>query len=146
MDFNSIHQRLTAINAPGMLSVDTPREADPEVKTDKGRAGESFVLIDPSSALDFLIAVRDDKELAFDILVDLTEKCEGSVLMQNTFQHIRLLGGFWLFVLVVFCVFEPVHRLLHWFIRCQLLALNAGNSFPAAVARALSNKPYSTTL
>ena len=72
MDFNSIHQRLTAINAPGMLSVDTPREADPEVKTDKGRAGESFVLIDPSSALDFLVAVRDDKELAFDILVDLT--------------------------------------------------------------------------
>ena len=72
MDFNSIHQRLLAIEAPGMLSVDTPRAADPEDKADKGRAGEAFVLIDPSEALNFLLAVREDAELAFDMLVDLT--------------------------------------------------------------------------
>jgi NADH-quinone oxidoreductase subunit C len=72
MDFNSIHQRLLAINAPGVLSVDMPRAADPEDKADKGRAGEAFVLIDRSEALNFLLAVRDDAELAFDMLVDLT--------------------------------------------------------------------------
>lgn len=72
MDFNSIHQRLLAINAPGVLSVDTPRAADPEDKADKGRAGEAFVLIDRSEALNFLLAVRDDAALAFDMLVDLT--------------------------------------------------------------------------
>ncbi|MDE0891641.1 MAG: NADH-quinone oxidoreductase subunit C [Planctomycetota bacterium] len=72
MDFNSIHQRLLAINAPGVLSADTPRAADPEDKADKGRAGEAFVLIDRSEALNFLLAVRDDAALAFDMLVDLT--------------------------------------------------------------------------
>ena len=72
MNFNELHQRLTAINAPGLLSVDTPRAADPEDKTDKGRAGEAYVLIDPKAAFDFLLAARDDAELAFDILVDLT--------------------------------------------------------------------------
>jgi len=72
MDFNELHQRLIAINAPGLLSVDTPRAADPEDKADKGRSGEAYVLIDPKAALDFLFAVRDDAELAFDILADLT--------------------------------------------------------------------------
>ena len=72
MDFNAIYQRLTAIQAPGVLSADTPRAADPEDKADKGRSGEPYILLDPSAALEFLVAVRDDPELAFDILVDLT--------------------------------------------------------------------------
>ncbi len=72
MDFNAIHQRLTEIKAPGLLSADTPRAADPEDKADKGRSGEAYILIDPSAAPEFLLAVRDDAELAFDILVDLT--------------------------------------------------------------------------
>ena len=60
MDFNAIHQRLTEINAPGLLSADTPRAADPEDKADKGRSGEPYILIDPSAAPEFLLAVRDD--------------------------------------------------------------------------------------
>ncbi len=72
MDFNAIHQRLEAINVPGLLSADTPRAADPEDKADKGRLGEAYVLIDPSAAVEFLLAVRDDVELAFGVLVDLT--------------------------------------------------------------------------
>jgi NADH-quinone oxidoreductase subunit C len=72
LDFTAMHQRLMAIEAPGVISVDTPRAANPEDKTDKGRAGESYVLIDSSAALEFLLAVRDDAELAFDILMDLT--------------------------------------------------------------------------
>ena len=67
MDFNAIYERLEAIQAPGLLSADTPRSADPEDKTDKGRAGEAFVLIEAKQAKEFLIAVRDDVELAFDI-------------------------------------------------------------------------------
>ena len=43
MDFNAIHQCLTEINAPGLLSADTPRAADPEDKADKGRSGEAYI-------------------------------------------------------------------------------------------------------
>jgi len=71
-DFNEIYQRLEAIQAPGLLSADTPRAADPEDKADKGRSGEAFALIEAKDAKEFLIAVRDDAELAFDILADLT--------------------------------------------------------------------------
>ena len=53
MDFNAIHQRLTAIQAPGVLSADTLRAADPEDKADKGRSGEPYILLDPSAALEF---------------------------------------------------------------------------------------------
>ena len=91
MDFTAIHKRLTEINAPGLLSADTPRAADPEDKADKGRSGESYVLIDPSAAPEFLLAVRDDVELAFDILVDLTAT-DPDIEDENLWLNLHLLS------------------------------------------------------
>ena len=72
LDFEQIHGRLKAIGAPGLLAADLPREADPEDKKDKGRAGDAFMLVESGEIVGFLAACRDDAELAFDILVDLT--------------------------------------------------------------------------
>ncbi|MDP6538941.1 MAG: NADH-quinone oxidoreductase subunit C [Planctomycetota bacterium] len=72
MEFEGIIQRLREIGAPGLVSTDEPRAADPEDKKDKGRAGDAFVLVEPSAIVGFLAACRDDAELAFDLLVDLS--------------------------------------------------------------------------
>ncbi|MAF64909.1 MAG: NADH-quinone oxidoreductase subunit C [Planctomycetes bacterium] len=72
MDFEGIHGRLGAISAPGLSGADRPREADPEDKKDGGRAGDAFVQVEPGEIAAFLAACRDDAELAFDLLVDLT--------------------------------------------------------------------------
>ncbi len=72
MDFQGITDRLTAVGAPGFLGVDEPRGKDPEVKGDKGRAGDPFVLVDPQSIDRFLVVCRDDPKLRFEILADLT--------------------------------------------------------------------------
>ena len=45
MDFQGIHDRLRANGAPGLLGADEPRLPDPEVKKDKGRYGDPFVLV-----------------------------------------------------------------------------------------------------
>jgi NADH-quinone oxidoreductase subunit C len=72
MDFQGIHDRLRAIEAPGLLGADEPRLPNPEDKKDKGRAGDPFVLVDPQRLVDFLTACRDDERLGFDTLMDLT--------------------------------------------------------------------------
>lgn len=72
MNFKGIHDRLKAIAAPGLVGVDEPRAADPADKKDKGRAGDAFVLVEPSSLPAFLEVCRDDPRLCFDCLVDLT--------------------------------------------------------------------------
>lgn len=72
MDFQGIHDRLRAIQAPGLLAADLPREPDPADKKDKGRYGDPFVLVDPARVVDFLRACRDDEQLRFEQLVDLS--------------------------------------------------------------------------
>jgi len=71
MDFHGIHDRLIAIDAPGLLGVDLPRPADKE-KKDPGRAGDPFLLVDAQRMVDFLALCRDDDALSFGILADLT--------------------------------------------------------------------------
>ena len=71
MDFRGIHDRLRAISAPGLTGVDEPREKDPEIKKDKGRHGDSWVIVDPQSLAGFVDVCRRDESLKFDMLIDL---------------------------------------------------------------------------
>ena len=71
MDFQGIYDRLQAIEAPGLVDCDEPREPNKE-KKDKGRFGDSFVIIDPQKVVAFLMVCRDDERLQFEILADLT--------------------------------------------------------------------------
>ncbi|MEM7516143.1 MAG: NADH-quinone oxidoreductase subunit C [Planctomycetota bacterium] len=71
MDFEGIYDRLRAIDAPGLVDVDRPREPNKE-KKDKGRFGEPYVVVDPKRIDSFLFACRDDERLRFELLVDLT--------------------------------------------------------------------------
>lgn len=70
MDFQGIHDRLRSIGAPGIVEVDEPREANPDDKSDKGRAGDPFVVVERDHIIDFLFACRDDERLHFEQLVD----------------------------------------------------------------------------
>ena len=72
MDFQGIHDRLRACNAPGLLGIDLPRAPDPKDKKDKGRAGDPFVLVDAATLRDFLFVCRDDERLNFEQLIDLS--------------------------------------------------------------------------
>jgi len=72
MDFRGIHDRLRAIEAPGLLGADEPREKDPEIKKDTGRFGDSWVLVDPQLLASFLDVCRRDESLHFEQLIDLT--------------------------------------------------------------------------
>ena len=72
MDFQGIHDRLVAIGAPGLVGVDEPRVANPKDKKDKGRVGDSFVIVDAEHLPDFLHACRDDERLRFELLIDLS--------------------------------------------------------------------------
>ena len=72
MDFQAIHDRLRAISAPGLVDVDLPREPNPEIKKDPGRAGDPFVIVEPALLPAFLEVCRDDANLKFEILADLT--------------------------------------------------------------------------
>jgi NADH-quinone oxidoreductase subunit C len=72
MDFQGICDRLEVIGAPGLVGRDEPREPNPEDKKDKGRFGESYVLVEPGVLVDFLMVCRDDERLNFELLVDIT--------------------------------------------------------------------------
>ncbi len=72
MDFQGICDRLRALGAPGLVGTDEPRPANPEDKKDKGRSGESFVLVDPQQLVPFLQYCRDDERLGFEVLADIT--------------------------------------------------------------------------
>jgi len=71
MDFQGIHDRLRAIQAPGIVGVDLPRPANPADKKDKGRAGDPFVIVEATRIVDFLETCRDDVRLRFELLIDL---------------------------------------------------------------------------
>ncbi len=72
MDFQGIADRLTAVGAPGFLGIDEPRAKKLDVKGDLGRAGDPFVLVDPERIDRFLLVCRDDPQLCFEILADLS--------------------------------------------------------------------------
>jgi NADH-quinone oxidoreductase subunit C len=72
MDFSGILDRLKALDAPGLLGADEPRAKNPEDKKDPGRAGDPYVLVDPQKIVEFLRLCRDDHELHFELLCDLT--------------------------------------------------------------------------
>jgi NADH-quinone oxidoreductase subunit C len=71
MDFQGIHDRLRAIEAPGIAGIDLPRPANPADKKDKGRAGDPFLIVEAARIVDFLETCRDDVRLRFELLVDL---------------------------------------------------------------------------
>lgn len=71
MDFKGILDRLSVIQAPGLVGSDEPRQPDPETK-DKGRFGDPFVLVDPRLLAAFLEVCRDDPQLRFEVQADLT--------------------------------------------------------------------------
>jgi len=72
MDFQGIYDCLKAGNAPGMIEADEPRQPNPEVKKDKGRFGEPFLLIEASAVCPFMAHCRDDERLGFELLADLS--------------------------------------------------------------------------
>ena len=71
MEFQAIADHLKAAGAPGLLGTDEPRPVNKEAK-DKGRSGQPFVMIDPSQLVPFLTLCRDDAQLGFEILIDIT--------------------------------------------------------------------------
>ena len=72
MDFQGIYDRLQAIQAPGLTGADTPREPNPEDKKDKGRFGDPYVFVEPKALPAFLEVCREDAQLGFELVVDLT--------------------------------------------------------------------------
>jgi len=91
MDFQGIYDRLRAVDAPGLLDCDVPRGPDPEDKKDKGRSGDSYVLIDPAQFAQFMQVCRDDDKLGFEQLVDLTAT-DPSKDDENLWVNVQLLS------------------------------------------------------
>ncbi len=123
MDFQGIHDRLRAIDAPGLLGSDEPRAANPADKKDKGRAGDPFVLVDPQRLPLFLEVCRDDRELRFQLVVDLTAT-DPSKDDENLWVNVQLLSVAHAHRLAVKCLLPkvkpvmptsvPVHRSCQW--------------------------------
>jgi len=91
MDIKGIHDRLKALDAPGLEGLDLPREPDPAIKKDKGRAGDPFLMVDPQSLPALLEICRDDPQLAFTMLVDLTAT-DPAADDENLWVHVELLS------------------------------------------------------
>ena len=91
MDFKGIHVRLRAIDAPGLLGCDLPHDPDPKDKKDKGRSGDPFLLVDPQELCAFLTVCRDDAELDFTILMDLTAT-DPAAEAEELWVHAQLLS------------------------------------------------------
>ena len=123
MYFQSIHDRLRAIGAPGFLGCDEPRLPDPEDKKDKGRSGDPFVLVDPALLSEFLRAVRADGHLSFEMLIDLTASDPGKD-DENLWILVQLLSLTHRHRLSIKCMLPkakavlpttvPVHRTSQW--------------------------------
>ena len=58
MDFQAIHDRLLAANAPGLLGADEPRLPDKATK-DKGRSGRPFVMVEAAQLVENAAALID---------------------------------------------------------------------------------------
>ena len=116
MDFLGIYDRLRAIDAPGLLGCDEPREPDPADKKDKGRHGDPFVKVDPRLLPAFLEVCRDDDQLALEMLVDLTGT-DPSKDDENLWVNVQLLS------------ITKKHRLA---VKCELA--KASPSMPSSVS------------
>ncbi len=90
MDFQAIHDRLVAIDAPGLVRAELPREPNKKEK-DPGRSGESYVVVDSARMVDFLLACRDDERLDMKLLVDLSA-ADPAVDDENFWVLIQLLS------------------------------------------------------
>lgn len=71
MEFQAIQDRLQAIDAPGLLEAQEPREPNKKEK-DPGRAGSPYLVVAAERLVDFLRVCRDDPKLRFEILIDIT--------------------------------------------------------------------------
>ena len=123
MDFQGIYDRLRAIQAPGLQGADEPRGADPENKKDKGRAGDAFVIVDPAVLPQFLEVCREDEQLAFEVVADLTAT-DPAADDENLWINVQLLSLAQRHRLAVKCFLPkaapvmpssvPVHRSCQW--------------------------------
>lgn len=123
MDFQGIYDRLRAINAPGMIGCDEPREPNPDDKKDKGRSGDAYVTVDPQRLVEFMGVVRDDERLLFDMVADLTAT-DPSKDDENLWINVQLLSVAKKHRLAVKCSLPkdnavmpttvPVHRGSQW--------------------------------
>lgn len=91
MDFQGIYDRLRAVRAPGMGEVDEARLPNPEDKKDKGRAGDSFLHVEPAQIVAFMELCRDDPRLQFEMLVDMTAT-DPAVDDENLWVNYQLLS------------------------------------------------------
>lgn len=91
MDFQGIHDRLKAIQAPGLVAADLPREPDPADKKDKGRYGDPFVLVEPARVVEFLTVCKNDPQLRFEQLADLSAT-DPSKDDENLWLNVQLLS------------------------------------------------------
>lgn len=71
MDFQGIYDRLKSLDAPGLEGFDLTRPVDKKAK-DKGRSGNPYIKVDAQRLAEFLVVARDDEQLDFDVLVDIT--------------------------------------------------------------------------
>jgi NADH-quinone oxidoreductase subunit C len=71
MNFKGIYDHLEALGAPGLIGTDEPRPKNPEDKKDKGRYGDSYLIVEAAQLPEFLALCRDDEALRFEILADL---------------------------------------------------------------------------
>ena len=91
MDIKGIHDRLRAIGAPGLLGLDLPREPDPADRKDKGRMGDPYLIADPQELSALLEVCREDSQLAFTMLVDLTAT-DPAADAEDLWVHVQLLS------------------------------------------------------
>ncbi len=123
MDFQGIHDRLQAIQAPGLQGADEPREPDPENKKDKGRFGDPFVLVDAKLLPAFLQVCRDDERLNMDLVADFTAT-DPAKDDENLWINVQLLSIGQKHRLAIKCMIPkanavmptsvPVHRSCQW--------------------------------
>ena len=123
MDFQGIYDHLRAIEAPGLTGCDEPRRPDPEDKKDPGRAGDSYVIVEPRSLPDFLMVCREDPRLTFELLVDISaadpSKDDENFwvicnLLSLTHRHRLAIKGFLPKENAVMPTTTTVHRAAQW--------------------------------
>ncbi len=77
MEFQAIVDRLRTLDAPGIVGADEPRLPNKEEK-DPGRSGRSFLNVEAGGLVDLLRVCRDDEQLQFELLVDITASDPGA--------------------------------------------------------------------
>jgi NADH-quinone oxidoreductase subunit C len=123
MDFKGIYDRLRAIDAPGLLDCEMPRQPDPTDKKDKGRSGDALALVDPLRLCEFLTVCRDDPRLRLEMLVDLTAT-DPAADVDHLWVHVELLSTAERHRLAIRCALPkskpimpssvPAHRSAQW--------------------------------